>query len=862
MASSIPTSARTFDFDSDAAPARKINDTQVDTQLDLLHANINKLKTALDGFLRSDDTMQDSYVRLRHLAIEVSTIIASQGWQPKQAVALATVGNIALTGEQLIDGVLTNLTRVLVKDQTLPQNNGPYISGPGAWVRATDGNTAAALGYAAFMVLGGLTNANDSFVVTAAGSTITLGITPIILAQFGNSSAGGGSSSSSGGGIGYNVKDTAFGAIGEGISHPLSVSEAAAFNTQFALYGAQGAYAIVAGNERDWAAIQCAMWKAAVTGECVYLPPGIYKMGNKTLSLKWTATPITGQPARPKMGMLYGAGHGSSEMVWSNLAAAQISLDLTGESNPYAVQTHLRMFRIYQDATCNAGAVCMRVGDAKELFSAHRVFCEGANGLQLKIASSVSYGQLCTHFVECKFDANHAYQWGDNTGGTFFSVYPDSGGAFWDNVLFDSCEFGGLVYCRATIATFFNCQFYSSAKRAAVYDGCLYAPLGRVTVRDSYFEDYRVAVLLTNGISDLRGATIEGSHFGGTTNDVGAPLAKYAIQVIGFGVNKLGLISICDNTLNYAPYSLGVNGHHQGEVGFEGVDIYAPGTRLFVYNNVNVYDTYAAVKLEVTGCYLFSFDASDDATTGQGKSTMQKAKVLDQMQAGAVYVPRKGVGATNADYWGMSVSNAANNDAYGISWSSTTYTTGGGLPWLGNDMAFEYMPYTKVKRMGFGTLPLYYEWSYALMTVPYGLRVNTGKDINSVSNSPHWIKYTLTAAQVAALGAALTGNVIIVGLPAGVKIHAAVMKITTQFAGTTTLTCSVGIVGTLAKYAPAFNLKQAANVFQDANLPGMESFAAAVNIVAALTATGTNLNTVSAGQVEISLLVSLVEGGG
>jgi phage-related tail fiber protein len=37
-----------------------------------------------------------------------------------------------------IDGVLTSTSRVLVKNQTDPIENGVYLTGAGAWTRETD----------------------------------------------------------------------------------------------------------------------------------------------------------------------------------------------------------------------------------------------------------------------------------------------------------------------------------------------------------------------------------------------------------------------------------------------------------------------------------------------------------------------------------------------------------------------------------------------------------------------------------------------------------------------------------------------------------------------------------------------------
>jgi phage-related tail fiber protein len=65
---------------------------------------------------------------------------AFEGKKFKDPVLLATTANITLSGEQTIDGTLTSASRVLVKDQTLSENNGIYVSAAGAWARASDAN--------------------------------------------------------------------------------------------------------------------------------------------------------------------------------------------------------------------------------------------------------------------------------------------------------------------------------------------------------------------------------------------------------------------------------------------------------------------------------------------------------------------------------------------------------------------------------------------------------------------------------------------------------------------------------------------------------------------------------------------------
>jgi len=62
----------------------------------------------------------------------------------KQSVRVATTANIALAGLQVLDGVtLLAGDRVLVKNQTVAKDNGIYISGAPAWVRAPDADTNA-----------------------------------------------------------------------------------------------------------------------------------------------------------------------------------------------------------------------------------------------------------------------------------------------------------------------------------------------------------------------------------------------------------------------------------------------------------------------------------------------------------------------------------------------------------------------------------------------------------------------------------------------------------------------------------------------------------------------------------------------
>jgi uncharacterized cupin superfamily protein len=101
---------------------------------------------------------------------------------PKDAVQLATTANVALTGEQTIDGVLTSATRILVKNQTDPIENGIYDTAAGAWTRATDADTNAEVTNGmSCLVTGGNTNARKLYVLTTAAPDV--GVNGLIFAQ-------------------------------------------------------------------------------------------------------------------------------------------------------------------------------------------------------------------------------------------------------------------------------------------------------------------------------------------------------------------------------------------------------------------------------------------------------------------------------------------------------------------------------------------------------------------------------------------------------------------------------------------------------------------------------------------------------
>lgn len=106
------------------------------------------------------------------------TVFGETRWDYKLTCELATTGNITLSGEQTIDGVLTTTSIVLVKDQANQAENGAYVSGPGAWVRTVDLNTAAEFLLAAEYVSSGDINAGTAWKQT--GVVNTLGVDAVV----------------------------------------------------------------------------------------------------------------------------------------------------------------------------------------------------------------------------------------------------------------------------------------------------------------------------------------------------------------------------------------------------------------------------------------------------------------------------------------------------------------------------------------------------------------------------------------------------------------------------------------------------------------------------------------------------------
>lgn len=124
-----------------------------------------------------------------------------------------------------------------------------------------------------------------------------------------------------------------------------------------------------------------------------------------------------------------------------------------------------------------------------------------------------------------------------------------------------------------------------------------------------------------------------------------------------------------------------------------------------------------------------------------------------------------------------------------------------------------------------------------------------------------WTKYTVTYSDLSA--ASTTNDVELFSLPAGGVIHGVKIKHSTAFSGgaISAFTVSVGITGTLAKYASAFDVFQAVSntAQQVSSTVGTENHGASTSIKIAATSTGANIDQATAGSVDVWVMWSVAK---
>ena len=92
-------------------------------------------------------------------ALRVAAYVAPAAFTAVDTVATA---DITLNGEQTLQGVTTNASRVLCAAQTDPSENGIYVSGSGAWARAADADATGDFQYGKSVPVSGSGFSGDS----------------------------------------------------------------------------------------------------------------------------------------------------------------------------------------------------------------------------------------------------------------------------------------------------------------------------------------------------------------------------------------------------------------------------------------------------------------------------------------------------------------------------------------------------------------------------------------------------------------------------------------------------------------------------------------------------------------------------
>jgi hypothetical protein len=131
---------------------------------------------------------------------------------PKEAVRLLSTGNIALTGNVLVDGVTTAPgDRVAVFSQSTGTQNGIYVAAAGAWSRATDFTLGSSQAGAVFPVEEGTANSDTLWLVTNDAGSDVVGTDVLAVGQI-----GAGTPRGAGAGLVLNANDLDVGANADG----------------------------------------------------------------------------------------------------------------------------------------------------------------------------------------------------------------------------------------------------------------------------------------------------------------------------------------------------------------------------------------------------------------------------------------------------------------------------------------------------------------------------------------------------------------------------------------------------------------------------------------------------------------------
>jgi len=120
-----------------------------------------------------------------HFATKGYTDGVSQGLDIKEAVKVASTGNLTLSGTQTIDGVAVSADeRVLIKNQSTATENGLYLCKASAWARTDDLAAGADASSVFVFVDQGTVNADNGFVCSSNKGSAVVGTNNLAFTQF------------------------------------------------------------------------------------------------------------------------------------------------------------------------------------------------------------------------------------------------------------------------------------------------------------------------------------------------------------------------------------------------------------------------------------------------------------------------------------------------------------------------------------------------------------------------------------------------------------------------------------------------------------------------------------------------------
>lgn len=154
---------------------------------------------SVNGFMSSTDKTK------------LDTLQDAAGIDAKESCRVRAQGNLTLSGEQTIDGVLTSTDRVLVDQQSTGSQDGIYVSAAGAWARSADAPTGSNASGWVVAVTEGTTDGDKIFMCTSNKGSDVVGTDGLAFAA-----SSGGSPRGAGAGLVLNGNDLDVVANGDG----------------------------------------------------------------------------------------------------------------------------------------------------------------------------------------------------------------------------------------------------------------------------------------------------------------------------------------------------------------------------------------------------------------------------------------------------------------------------------------------------------------------------------------------------------------------------------------------------------------------------------------------------------------------